>query len=279
MSGIVKSAAIFDASSKGRKPANDSDRSDLGAPLFRFPAITVDEASAYLARPEPVGADVTLGDLVANTRFLTIGPRIPPALKQIVHSAFGPVDIYSIERDDVRGISSQTESFSIIVALFDDIARAKRALREHKWILDNKLCYAIMTEAKPRGRAALMRFAFDDVFDSRMRPAEIIVRMKAHASRQLIYNHAVKGDEAFQLFCDNNIEGRVYESQMQMLKKLYDNMGKAVQYRELASYDFHSSDFRFKSLKVRIHKLRQRLKNHEIRCERGIGYALVKRDD
>lgn len=279
MSSIVKPGSIFDSSAKGRRPANDLGAPDLSAPLFRFPDVTGEETSAYLARPEPFGADVTLHDLVADTRFLTIGPRIPPALKYLVNATFGPVDIYSIERDNVRGISSQTETFSIIVVLFDDIARAKRALREHKWLLDNKLCYAIMTDAKPRGRAALMRFAFDDVFDSRTKPAEIIARMKAHASRQLIYNHAVKTDESFQLFCDENVTGRVYDSQMQILRELYNNMGKVVRYRDLASYDYHSSDFRFKSLKVRIHKLRKRLINHEIRCQRGMGYALVERDD
>ncbi|AUX70661.1 hypothetical protein CHX26_15190 [Porphyrobacter sp. HT-58-2] len=281
MCSFVKTDLLFDASPKGRKPANDLGRparAGRDAPVFRFPAVNGSQGSEYLARPEIAAGEVTLRDLVANARFLTIGPRLPPRIKEIVNETFGPVEVHSIERDNIRGISSQATSFSIIIALFDDIARAKRAFREHKWLLDNKLCYAIMTEANPRGRAALMRFAFDDVFDSRAKPTDIIIRMKAHVSRQMIYNSAVKNDESFQLFCDENIEGRVYSSQMEILKQLYNNMGKVVRYRDLASYDYHSSDFRFKSLKVRIHKIRKRLKNHEIRCERGSGYVLVKLD-
>lgn len=281
MCSFVKTNLLFDASPRGRRPANDLGRParpGRDEPVFRFPAVNADRGSEYLERSEPAADEVTLRDLVANARFLTIGPRLPPRIKEIVNETFGPVEVHSIERDNIRGISSQAASFSIIIALFDDIARAKRAFREHKWLLDNKLCYAIMSEANPRGRAALMRFAFDDVFDSRTKPTDIIIRMKAHVSRQMIYNSAVKSDESFQLFCDENIEGRVYSSQMEILKQLYTNMGKVVRYRDLASYDYHSSDFRFKSLKVRIHKIRKRLKNHEIRCERGAGYSLVRLD-
>lgn len=258
--------------------ANDLSERDVDAPAFRFAEIDADCAPADLARPEPAEADLTLCDLVADVRFLAIGSRIAPRIKDLVSATFGPIDIYSIERDSIRCFSSQAASFSIIVVLFDDITRAKRALREHKWLLDNKLCYAIMTKASPGVRASLMRFVFDDVFDARTKPAEIIFRMKSHARRQLIYNHAVKNDESLRLFCDENIAGRVHASQMEILRQLYNNMGAVVRYRDLAAYDYHAGDFRYKSLKVRIHNLRKRLKNHDIICERGRGYALVERD-
>jgi DNA-binding response OmpR family regulator len=275
MAKSVKSDGFF-SSPKERPTANDSHAAEADVALFDFAGEQADRRFEYLVRQRPVGGSGSLRELVANTRFLTIGAGLKPPLMEFVQAAFGPVTIYSLEQDNIRGFSSQPASFSIIVALLDDVIRAKRVFREHKSFMDNKLCYAIMTDSNPRARASLLRFAFDDVFDTRTKPAEMIFRMQAHLNRQVHYNRAIKEDEHFQIFCDQNIEGRAYTTQMEILRKLYDNLGEVVRYRELASYDFHSGDFRYKSLSVRVHNLRKRLKNFEIRCERGTGYAMVK---
>ncbi|SHN50900.1 hypothetical protein [Erythrobacter sanguineus] len=279
MAKSVKSEDFF-SPPRARHAANDVDNDvDVDRPdvsLFEFSTEPAEQQFEYLIRERSAGPNGSLRELVANIRFVTIGTGHRPALMEFVEATFGPVTIYSVEKDNIRGFSSQPASFSIIVALLDDVTRAKRLFREHKSFMDNKLCYAIMTESNPKARASLLRFAFDDVFDTRMKPAEIIVRMQAHLNRQGHYNRAIKEDEHFQIFCDENIEGRVYTTQMEILRQLYDNLGKVVRYRELASYDYHSGDFRYKSLSVRIHNLRKRLKNYQIRCERGAGYALVR---
>lgn len=218
-------------------------------------------------------------DLVEEIRFVAVGNHVGSPLEAFAFSTFGKVAIHPVTNDDSRGFSSQLGTYSIIVALFDDVARVKRAFREIKPVADNKLCYGLMTESNPSARGALMRFAFDDVFDTRMKPAEIILRMKAQLSRQSHYNGVAKDSERFETFCEKNIIGRVHSTQVEILKQLYDNMGKVVRYRELASYDFHAGNFRLESLTVRIHYLRKKLVNYEIRVERGVGYSLVKIDN
>ena len=252
-----------------------SDTDDV--PVFNFDINTASAEADYLLRSGSAEKKFSLNEFIGDIRFITTGSQIAPDLEKFVTSIFGPLSIYRVSKDDIHGFSSQKSSFSVVVAVFDDITRAKRVLRQIKRFLDNKLCYAIMTESTPKTRADLMRFAFDDVFDLRTKPAEMIARMEAHWNRQIQYNSALKGDESFQIFCSENIEGRVYITQMEILHKLWENMGKVVKYNDLASYDFHSNEFRIKSLKVRVHNLRKRLKYHDICSVRNVGYMLVKR--
>ncbi len=216
------------------------------------------------------------GDPNFVPRFVSIGSQRGSALEDFVLSTFGEVTIHPLAIEHVRGLSTQLGDYSVIVALFDDTVRAKRVLRDLKRVMDTKLCYAIMTDSTPQTRAALLRFAFDDVFDTRMKPAEILVRMNSQWKRQAQYNIASQSADLFQAFCEENIDGRINALQLPLLRQLYDSLGKVVRYNELAAYDFHSGEFRTGSLTVRIHHLRRRLKNYEIRCETGIGYALVK---
>lgn len=251
---------------------------DRNVRLFRFSENHEVDQNHYLIDERPLDRTASIRDLVAETRFVTIGSQIAPALKDFINSAFGPVEIHTIDNENLRGFSRQFQPFSVVVAVFDDLVRAKRVLRQYKHLLDNKLCYAIMTESSPKDRSSLMRFAFDDVFDTRMREAEVLVRIQAQRNRQREYNSAIMGDLEFRQFCDENIEGQVYAAQMALLRQLYNNMGKVMRYRELASFDYHAGDFRLQSLSVRIHKLRKRLKNHRIRCVRGAGYVLERLD-
>lgn len=216
------------------------------------------------------------GDPRFVPRFVSIGSQRGGALENFVHSTFGDVSIHPLATENVRGLSTQLGEYSVIVALFDDMLRAKRVLRDLRRFVDTKLCYAIMTESTPQTRAALMRFAFDDVFDTRMKPAEILLRMNSQWTRQTQYNLASQSADRFQAFCNENIDGRINALQIPLLRQLYDSLGKVVRYNDLAAYDFHSGEFRTGSLTVRIHHLRRKLKNYEIRCETGIGYALVK---
>jgi DNA-binding response OmpR family regulator len=263
-----------------REPFADelSDAYGGGPGLFPFSADQGADQAHYLIDDRPLDRASPIRELLAVTRFVTIGSQIAPALKDFVQSAFGPVEIHVIDSENLRGFSRQFQPFSIIVAVFDDLVRAKRVLRQHKPLMENKLCYAIMTEANPKDRASLLRFAFDDVFDTRMKEAEVLLRMQAQFNRQARYDNAVKDDFEFRMFCEKNIEGQVYTSQMALLRQLYNNIGKVMRYRELASFDFHAGDFRLQSLSVRIHKLRKRLKNHRIRCVRGTGYVLERCD-
>lgn len=216
--------------------------------------------------------------LGAAARFVAVGNQVGTALSQFVLSTFGPTAVYPVTTDDIRGFSSQLGDYSIIIVLVDDVARAKRAFREIRDFAQTKLCYAIMTESNPQARSSLMRFLFDDVFDTRMKPSEILLRIQSQCSRQMQYNSASRGDVAFETFCDENLDGRVHSLHFTLLRQLFDNMGQVLRYRDLAAYDFHSGEFRLDSLTVRIHNLRRRLKNYEIRCERGVGYALVNCD-
>lgn len=250
---------------------------DLG--LFRFSEDQDAEQFAYLTDRDRAAPSQSFREAADATRFVTIGSQIAPALKDFVHSAFGPVEIHVIDNENLRGFSRQFQPFSVIVAVFDDLVRAKRVLRQYKPLLANKLCYAMMTESTPKERAALLRFGFDDVFDTRMKEAEVLVRIQAQLNRQLYYNAAIKDDLEFRQFCEENIEGQVYAALMALLRQFYNNIGKVLRYRELASFDFHAGDFRLQSLSVRIHKLRKRLKNYRIRCVRGTGYVLERCDD
>ncbi len=258
------------------KLSEDLER-DLG--LFRFSEDQDAEQFAYLTDRDRAAPSQSFRKAADATRFVTIGSQIAPALKDFVHSAFGPVEIHVIDNENLRGFSRQFQPFSVIVAVFDDLVRAKRVLRQYKPLLANKLCYAMMTESTPKERAALLRFGFDDVFDTRMKEAEVLVRIQAQLNRQLYYNAAIKDDLEFRQFCEENIEGQVYAAQMALLRQFYNNSGKVLRYRELASFDFHAGDFRLQSLSVRIHKLRKRLKNYRIRCVRGTGYVLERCDD
>jgi DNA-binding response OmpR family regulator len=247
--------------------------------LFRFSEDQDAEQFAYLTDRDRAAPSQSIREAADATRFVTIGSQIAPALKDFVQSAFGPVEIHVIDNENLRGFSRQFQPFSVIVAIFDDVLRAKRVLRQYKPLLANKLCYAMMTESTPKDRVALLRFGFDDVFDTRMKEAEVLVRIQAQLNRQLYYNAAIKDDLEFQQFCEENIEGQVYAAQMALLRQFYNNIGKVLRYRELASFDFHAGDFRLQSLSVRIHKLRKRLKNYRIRCVRGTGYVLERCDD
>lgn len=209
-------------------------------------------------------------------RFVSIGSLQGSPLEKYVHAVFGKVDIHPISTNDIRGLSTQLGDYSVIVILFDDVVRTKRVLRDLKPVLDLKLCYALMTDSTPQTRAALLRFAFADVFDTRMKPAELLLRMNSQAMRQAQYDLAAEEVHRFHDFCEENIAGRINALQIPVLRRLYDSLGKVVRYKDLAAYDFHSGEFRTESLTVRIHHLRRRLKNYEIRCEKGVGYALVK---
>lgn len=254
-----------------------ADQLEQAKSAFEFAEMRRIQRREYLVTQNLAGADDSLRDLVANSRFLAIGSRLTPQLLSFVGAAFGDVTMYSVETDKIHGLSGPASPFSIIIVLFDDVTRAKRVFREHKLLMQNKLCYAIMTASKPKDRAELMRFAFDDVFDTRMKPAEMIVRIKAHRSRQIIYDATIDFAEDFRLFCEANIDGRIYPTQMEILRQLYNNMSQVVRYRDLASYDYHAGDFRMQSLKVRVHNLRKRMKNYEIICKRGVGYILQER--
>lgn len=254
---------------------------DLQRDLRLFPFSENHEVDYYdyLAVKDRSDSTKPIREMAAVTRFVTIGSQIASALRDFVHSAFGPVEIHVIDNENLRGFSRQFQPFSVIVAIFDDLVRAKRVLRQYKPLLANKLCYAMMTDSTPKERAALLRFGFDDVFDTRMNEAEVLVRIQAQLNRQLYYNAAIKDDLEFRQFCEENIEGQVYAAQMALLRQFYNNIGKVLRYRELASFDFHAGDFRLQSLSVRIHKLRKRLKNYRIRCVRGTGYVLERCDD
>lgn len=215
----------------------------------------------------------TLG---ANARFLAVGNQAGTPLEQFVLSTFGAIGVYPVTDDNLRGFSSQLGDYGIIIALVDDVARAKRVFRAIKVFAQTKLCYAIMTHSTPHNRAALVRFVFDDVFDTRMTPTEILLRIQSQCNRQAQYDSALNGDAAFKAFCEQNFMGGVHGLHFPVLRRLFDNMGHVARYCDLAAYDYHSGEFRLDSLTVRIHNLRRRLKNYEIRCERGVGYALVK---
>lgn len=248
------------------------------ASVFEFNQQISKIKNEYLLVNDPDKFRGDLRNLFSKIRFVSIGGQSGSQLIEFIHSIFGPVNVYSVAHDKTHGFSSQNSAFSIIIALLDDVPRAKQALRQMKSVMDNKLCYAFMTVSNPKARAELLRFAFDDVFDTRMKPAEIIVRIQAHRGRQMDFDQPIQRDEAFQLFCDQNIEGRSLINQMPMLRQLYESMGQVVRYRELASFDLHSGSFRTKSVAVRIYHLRKKLKNYEIICVRGQGYSLVKRD-
>jgi len=258
--------------------AEQLERSEGRSTAFGFAVNDAKDQNDYLMIEEARPENILLSHNLSDIRFVTVGSQMDPRLADFVNATFGPVSIHAVSKDRIHGLSSQSSSYQIIVALFDDVTRAKRALRELKPVLDNKLCYAIMTESTPKERAELLRFAFDDVLDTRMKPAEVIARMQAHWFRQAGYNQIIKGDEKFQIFCEQHIEGRVLIGQMELLRKLHDNVGKVVRYRDLASFDFSAGDFRFKSLSVRIHHLRKRLRNCEIICKRGLGYVLIVDD-
>lgn len=214
--------------------------------------------------------------LGAAARFVMVGNQIGTSLDQYVFSTFGPMAVYPVTTEDVRGLSIQLGNYSMIIALIDDVARAKRVFREIRDFGQTKLCYAIMTESSPQDRSSLIRFLFDDVFDTRMKPAEILLRIQSQCSRQRQYDSASRSDAAFETFCEENIIDWVPGLHLPLLRQLFDNMGHVARYRDLAAYDFHSGEFRLDSLTVRIHNLRRRLKNYEIRCERGVGYILAK---
>ncbi len=250
-----------------------------GGSAFSFDGAKNAITDDYLIADDFSDKKVSINEFIDDIRFITTGSHVDPVLEEFAQSVFGPLSIHPVSKDDIYGFSTQKASFSVVVALFDDVTRAKRVFRQIKRFLDNKLCYAIMTESTPKTRADLMKFAFDDVFDMRTKPAEMVARIEAHWSRQIHYNQALKNDERFQIFCSEHIEGRVYITQMEILNMLWKNMGNVVKYSDLASYDFHSNEFRIKSLKVRVHNLRKRLKNHDIRSVPNVGYVLVKRSD
>jgi DNA-binding response OmpR family regulator len=218
-------------------------------------------------------------DLSGRIRFVAIGNQISSPLGNYVRAVFGPVDIHRVTLEDLRGFSSQLGSYAVLVVLTDDVQRAKRKLRKVHALTENKLVYAMMTESTPQARAALMRLSVDDVFDLRTRRQEILVRIGSHWQRQQEYDLKTKGEARFTMFCEENLIGTVHSLQVPVLKRLFDNLGEVVRYRDLAAYDFHSGEFRTDSLTVRIHHLRRKLKNYEIRCKRGVGYVLVKLDE
>ena len=215
-------------------------------------------------------------DSNAEIRFVSIGGQTRTPLSRFVASTFGQVTIHSVTSDDIRGFSAALGSYSVLVVLVDDVMRAKRVLREVKPMIASKLCYAIMTESTPPTRAALIRAIFDDVFDVRSKPQEILMRIRAHRARQAQFDERMVEEEEFEAFCERNLEGPVHSLQVPVLRRLFESMGHVVKYRDLAAYDFQSGEFRTDSLTVRIHNLRRKLKNYDIRCTRGAGYALVK---
>jgi hypothetical protein len=267
----------YDVEQNAFWPTENTEQVRSNKSIFQFANAGYNHQADYLFKNDPLSSFGPVGALVSSIRFVVIGSQLSQSIKELVYATFGPVTIYAIDKDSARGLSSHIGQFSIIVALFDDVGRAARVFRENKIAMESRLCYAIMTKSDPSVRAKLMRFMFDDVFDARIKPAELITRLQSQRDRQIIYDGVVQNDVQFKQFCDENVEGRVYISQTEILKKLYHNLGKVVRYRDLASYDYHSGDIRLKSLNVRIHKIRKRLKNYEIHCVRGIGYSLVKR--
>lgn len=239
--------------------------------IFAFAALS-DESDSLVETPDVAresGAN-------AGIRFVAIGNLARMPVSDFIFSTFGPVRIHAVTADDLRGFSTRLGAYSVLVVLVDDVVRAKRVLREVRPLIANKLCYAIMTESTPQTRTALIRAMFDDVFDTRTKPQEILTRIAAHQRRQACYNAKAVVDHRFEAFCEENVSGTVHSQQVPVLKRLFDSMGHVVRYRDLAAYDFHSGEFRVESLTVRIHNLRRKLKNYDIRCTRGAGYALVK---
>lgn len=226
-----------------------------------------------------IDSEPCIRDLVKATRFVAIGNRALSPLGEFVRAVFGQVAIHPVSSDDIAGITRDLQTYAIMVVLTDDVPRTKKMLREIAPLLRNRLCYAVMTESNPQARARLLRSTFDDVFDMRSNPREILLRIHAQRARQAVYDSSRTGDADFERFCEENLDGTLHRLQMPLLKRLYDNMGEVVRFRDLAAYDFHSGEFRLQSLAVRIHYLRRKLKNCDIRCKRGEGYALVRLED
>ncbi len=217
-------------------------------------------------------------DLTDAMRFVSIGNQSGKLLGNFVASTFGPFEIYPVTQENIRGFSAQLGDYSALVMLTNDVQRAKRIMRDVRAITQNKLCYAIMEESTPPGRAALMRQYFHDVFDLRTDPAEIFARISSHFDRQQQFVMSAEYDAHFAAFCEENLTDPIHYLQAPLLRRLFENMGDVVRYRDLAEYDFHSGEFRIDSLAVRIHNLRRKLKNYDIRSKRGKGYVLVKLD-
>lgn len=246
--------------------------------LFFPSAATAELASLdrYVLEPANQGHVTPDDGPIKKVRVIAIGSHLDGPLNEFARQVFGNVEIHKVCVDDVRGLSRQIGEYDILVILFNDPQRVKRTLRGLESFIRTKVCIGLTSQSKPKTRANLIRFAFDDVFDRKVSIEEITVRIASICARYDVYNKSSQQDLSFEDFCKNFAARKLNKGEQDILYLLFKNLHRVVRYSELANYDIYDEEYRIHSLRVRIHHLRKKLKGYEIQSHRGLGYQLLK---